>query len=57
MLREKVVMLKKRALPEYLPISCSQARYGAALDFNQTADNTFKLFHDRGDKVRYATAA
>ena len=35
-----------------LPISCSQARYGAALDFNQTATNTFRLFHDVDEKVR-----
>ena len=39
-------------LTHYLPISRSQARYGAALDFNQTATNTFRLFHDEGEKVQ-----
>ena len=38
--------------PTHLPISRSQARYGAALDFNQTATNTFRLFHDVDEKVQ-----
>jgi len=34
-----------------------KARYGAALAFNQTADNTIKLFHDRGDKDHFLNEA